>query len=79
MNEDKRYNRGYKVKDSFYDKAMKRAKKADGTLANLLENVVIAYSYGMNIVATSGSSELPCLDKVGSDAVVEVAKKKAKQ
>jgi hypothetical protein len=49
--QEKRLNKGYKVKDSFYKKAKKRADKEGGTLANILENVVIAYSFGMDIRA----------------------------
>lgn len=51
MNAEKRLNKGYKVKNAFYKKAMRRARKEKGTLANLLENVVIAYSYGLDIKA----------------------------
>lgn len=53
MNTEKRLNKGYKVKETFYKKAIKRARKENGTLANLLENVVIAYSYGLDIKAIS--------------------------
>ena len=53
MNVEKRLNKGYKVKPVFYKKAMSRAKKEKGKLANLLENVVIAYAYGLDIKAIS--------------------------
>lgn len=49
---EKRFTRGYKVKPSVYKKAMARAKKEKGTLANLLENVVVSYAYGLDIKAT---------------------------
>lgn len=53
---EKRLNKGYKVKDKFYQKAKRRADKEGGSLASILECVVIAYSYGMDIVAESNSS-----------------------
>lgn len=52
MANEKRFTRGYKVKPSLYKKAMARAKKEKGTLANLVENAVIAYAYGLDIKAT---------------------------
>lgn len=50
---EKRKQCAYKVRGSFYEKAKTRARKESGTLANLLENVVIAYSYGLDIKAIS--------------------------
>jgi hypothetical protein len=51
MNAEKRITRGYKVKPSVYKKAMARAKREKGKLANLMENVALAYSYGLEIKA----------------------------
>lgn len=51
MINEKRYVRGYKVKPSIYKKAMSRAKKEKGALANIVENVVMAYAYGLDIKA----------------------------
>jgi hypothetical protein len=51
MVNEKRKARSYKVKDSSYLKAMGRAQEENGALANILENVVIAYSYGLDIKA----------------------------
>jgi hypothetical protein len=53
MINEKRFTRGYKIKPSLYKKAMLRAKKEKGNLANLVENVVMAYAYGMDIKATN--------------------------
>lgn len=50
---EKRRQRAYKVSDSIYDKAMKRAKKEGGTIANFLENILISYSYGLDIHAVN--------------------------
>jgi hypothetical protein len=47
--EEKRAVRSYKAKQTHYVKASRRAKKAGGTLTNLLENVVIGYSEGMDV------------------------------
>lgn len=49
MVNEKRNVRGYKVKDKYYNKAMKRAQKENGTVANLIENVIIGYASGMNV------------------------------
>lgn len=43
--------RSYKVTDKHYFKALKRAEKEKGHLANILENVVMAYSEGLVIKA----------------------------
>lgn len=48
---EKRIVRGYKVKPSVYKKAMARAKKEKGKLANLMENVAMAYANGLAIKA----------------------------
>jgi hypothetical protein len=48
---EKRIVRGYKVKPSVYKKAMARAKKEKGKLANLMENVALAYANGLSIKA----------------------------
>lgn len=75
-----RKQRAYKVKDEFYDKAQKRANKGDATLANLIENVVIAYSFGMDIVATKPlkfSLDLHLkMDSMGSEGIIEAVKNK---
>lgn len=57
MKQEKRFTRGYKIKPAAYKKAMARAKKEKGKLANLVENVVIAYGYGLKIKACSGPAE----------------------
>lgn len=46
-----RKSHSYKCKDVFYNESMARASKEFGSLAQLLECVVIAYSSGLNIVA----------------------------
>ena len=50
---EKRKLKGYKIRPSIYTKAMKRAKKEGGTVANLLECVLIAYTYGLDIKAVN--------------------------
>lgn len=62
MNNEKRIVKGYKVKPSIYKKAMQRAKKEKGALANLLENVVMSYAYGLDIKATK-------YDKAGNEEI----------
>lgn len=57
MKNEKRFTRGYKVRPSAYKKAMARAKKEKGTLANLVENVVIAYGYGLKVKVCSGPED----------------------
>lgn len=54
---EKRILRGYKATDKAYGKAMKRAKKEKGYLANLIENVVANYGEGYNIVRTDGNGD----------------------
>lgn len=49
MADEKRHPRTYKINTTAYKNAMKRAKKEKGKLSNLVENVVLAYSYGMEI------------------------------
>ena len=66
MNTEKRTNKGYKIKQSIYDKAMRRASREKGALANLIENVVIAYAYGMSIRAET-------YDKAGNPEIETVA------
>jgi len=41
--------RTYKVKNKYYNSAMKRAKKEGGNLAKLLECVVIGYASGLDL------------------------------
>ena len=48
---EKRYTNSYKCTSKVYNKAMRRAKKEKGYLSSLIEAVVIAYSYGMDIKA----------------------------
>lgn len=45
----KRNNHSYKVKDYYYRRAKKRAIKEKGTLANLIELVVIGYGSGLDV------------------------------
>jgi len=49
MKAEKRVNKGYKIKDSIYQKAMKRAKKEKGQLAVHIEHWVQCYSEGLEI------------------------------
>lgn len=49
MRNEKRVVKGYKVLPSVYNKAMRRAKKEDGKLAQLIEKTVTAYSKGVSI------------------------------
>lgn len=48
--EEKRLNKGYKVKDSAYRKAIKRGTRDKRPLAQLLESVVEAYANGFEIL-----------------------------
>lgn len=41
---EKRVLKGYKIKQSVYDKAMRRAKRDKRPLANLIENFVTDYA-----------------------------------
>lgn len=65
---DKRYTNSYKCTSSAYNKAMRRAKKEKGTLSKLIELVVIAYGYGMDIKAhkklQNGASALDIFSNV---------------
>ncbi len=44
MNTEKRKPRSYKIIDSVYDKASRKAIKNGTTLSNVIEKMVIAYS-----------------------------------
>ncbi len=46
MKDEKRVLKGYKIKDSIYKKAMKRARKSKIPLASMVEAIVIAYAEG---------------------------------
>lgn len=46
---EKRTNKGYKIHDSVYVKAMRRARKDKKKLARLIESFVLAYSTGDNL------------------------------
>ena len=65
---EKRYTNSYKCTSIAYNKAMRRAKKEKGTLSKLLELVVIAYGYGMDIKAhkklENGASALDVFSNV---------------
>jgi hypothetical protein len=63
--DEKRELKGYKVKPSVYRLAMKRAKKEKGHLANLIENVVLCYAYGLDVKATK-------YDKAGNEEIEKV-------
>lgn len=54
---EKRIVRGYKCAETPYRKAMLRAIKEKTTLANLLEDVVVAYSKGETIEIGDKSSD----------------------
>jgi len=56
MKQEKRNSRSYKTTDAIYKKAMKRAKKDGGKLSNIVENVVLAYSYGLDVKAVKMGS-----------------------
>lgn len=47
---EKRKVRGYKITDSDYNRAMKRAAKEKGKLAKIIETMVIGYSRGYHII-----------------------------
>jgi hypothetical protein len=55
--EDKKINKGYRAKESVYQRAMKRAKKDKTTLGALIENVVTAYARGDKIIIEGGPFE----------------------
>lgn len=48
----KRYTHTYKTKKNIYKKAMARAKREKGSLANLIENVVILYAQDFDLTPT---------------------------
>lgn len=73
-----RKSHSYKCKDVFYDKSMKRASKEAGSLANLIECVVIAYSSGMNIVAQK-NTDTGGKKYITLDEVVAISKLEPKQ
>jgi hypothetical protein len=50
---EKRKPRAYKIADTPYKKAMRRAKKEKKALASLIEEVVVAYSDGQYILVHS--------------------------
>lgn len=52
MKDEKRIPRSYKLRASVYKKAMKRAKKEETTLAQIMEEVAIMYSEGKQLQAT---------------------------
>jgi hypothetical protein len=45
--------RSYKVVDAAYNKAKRRAKKDGGTVAGLVENIIVAYGNGYDIKLVS--------------------------
>lgn len=51
MNKEKRVLKGYKIKDSIYQKAKRLADKGDVPLAVIIEAFVTAYADGMQIRA----------------------------
>lgn len=59
MNGEKRKNRGYKIVDSVYTKAMRRAKKGKRTVAELVEYFVGAYARGMATTITEAIENTP--------------------
>ena len=60
---EKRELKGYKIKDSIYQKAKRRAKKDKNALSTLVETWVTSYSAGYNIV-----SEVPEEVKTNNNA-----------
>lgn len=78
-----RRQRAYKVKDEFYDKAMLRAKKEGGTIANLVENVLIAYSFGLEIKAVKsyagGGRAIDVFTTDGALSIMDFCKKANKK
>ncbi len=55
MKDEKRVNKGYKIKDSIYQKAMKKSKPTP--LATRIEEVVTAIASGSSIVAVTRNNE----------------------
>lgn len=73
----KRYSRSYKATDSVYKNAMRRAKKEKGKLANIVENVVTAYAYGLDIKAVKiQSGEGHAIDIFTEDFSIKLNKLK---
>ena len=50
MGNEKRNTRTYKIKDSLYKKAMRRAKKEKYKLANIVEKTIEGYAHGYEII-----------------------------
>lgn len=73
-----RNSHSYKCKDIFYKKASKRATKEAGSLANLIECVVVAYSSGIDIVAQN-NKDGGCGKYITLDEVVASYKLKPKK
>lgn len=76
MKEEKRTPRTYKITESTYKKAMRRAKKEKGPLTRLLENVVDAYAKGCNIMA--GDETFPSWPDGGSVEMTNLFEEKIK-
>lgn len=55
--QEKRSNKGYKVRDSLYQKAKRRAIREKKTLAQLVEEVVVMYAAGHMIVIEPPKSQ----------------------
>jgi len=79
---EKRENKGYKVANSFYFKAMERATKEKTPLAGMIEQLVINYSNGMLVSYTDPAPivEIPVVVPVKkSNAKPKSAKVKLKK
>jgi len=50
---EKRVLKGYKIKDSIYKKAMKRAKKENHSLSTWIETIVSSYAKGDKVELVS--------------------------
>jgi hypothetical protein len=58
MEQQKRKVRGYKITDTGYEKAMKRASKENTPLATMIEEILICYGAGVtNYVFFSNSKK----------------------
>jgi hypothetical protein len=55
MKDEKRVNKGYKIKDSIYQKAKKKC--STPSLATRIEEVVTAIASGSSIVSVSKNNE----------------------
>lgn len=74
-----RKNRGYKISDENYLAAKERADKEKFPLANIIENVVTAYGYGMDIKAVkTGSGKATAFDIFTTSHSVTLSKKSKK-